>query len=73
MTAILDILRSRQEADISRLLHDHAHLSKDVGGLAFYTDSRAILNKADESSMISWWRIATMAMDRDGDVLVTSG
>lgn len=72
MAAILELLQNRQSQYDGQLAQNHALVSKDMGS-AFYTDSLAVANEVNVEKMCSWWRIATMSMDREGDVLVPAG
>lgn len=72
MAAILQLLHDRQSAFDGQLAQNHALVSKDLSS-AFYTDSNAVADCVEPAKMVSWWRIATMSMDREGDVLVPSG
>jgi len=73
MPALIDIINDRQKSGKSKLSQDYAMTCADVGGMAFYADSCAALEKTDEKEQISWWRICSVSMDREGDILVPKG
>jgi hypothetical protein len=72
MTTLLQHICTRHDGDTGRFSRDFA-LADKSSGIAYYSDSTAEPNKVDERNQISWWRISTMCMDREGDILVPSG